>query len=194
MQTPEAIAPLELRRSRLDHLLHSRQQGRGHARATGAYRLGPEDLALFVDEDGCAVGDAGLVEPESVLLGHFALGVEICEKRKVDFPESLSPCFVAELRIYAHTQDLGIGRVELLQQSVQTRNLDASSRGEVEGVGDEQYILLAPELGQRNRRVEMTVEREVRCRGSSSDQRHGMHLCRMGMMVRRAHGYLASQG
>lgn len=103
--------------------------------------------------------------------------MEVCEQGELDPLETISPGLVTVLRVDAQTQNLGLGRVELLQQSVQTRNLDASSRGEVEGVGHEEDILLATELGQRHRSVEMTVEREVRCRGSRSDQRHGEHLC-----------------
>ena len=102
--------------------------------------------------------------------------MEICEQRKLDPVETLGPPFVTVLRIHAQTQNLGLRRVELLEKSVQTRYLDASSGREIEWVRDEQYVLRATEIRKRHPAVSVTLELKIRCRGSSSDQRHENYL------------------
>ena len=100
----------------------------------GRHGLGPKDRAVLADQHRGPIRDALVVEPHTVGFGDSTLGMEVGEQRELDPVETLRPRLVAELRIDTQTQNLGLGRVELLEKSVQTRNLDASGGREIQRI------------------------------------------------------------
>ena len=109
--------------------------------------LGPQDLAVLADEHGRAVGDALVVEVDTVALRHRTLGVEVGEQREGDPAKGVGPVLVTELAIDRNTQDLGVCRLELRQERVQAGDFDASRRREVEGIENEQHGLRPSKVG-----------------------------------------------
>jgi len=135
-------------------------------------RLRPEDFAVLANQNGGPVGYAGILEPQTVFPGNGALRVKVGQQRKGDSLEAFSPSNVAKFRIYTETQNLGLGRVELLQKSVQTRDFYASSGREIKRVRNKQDILRAPEFRQRYRRVLVALEFEIRSLRPGRDECH----------------------
>ena len=135
----------------------------GLAGAAGADGLGPLDDAVLADEHGGAGADAGLVEPEAVGLRDITLRVEVGEQGEADAVEAGGPCFVTELAIDADTQNLGITGLELAEQAVESRDFDASCRGEVERVEHEKNVLLTLEARKLDLRIKVAIQLEIGC-------------------------------
>jgi len=152
------------------------QQLRRLPRTARRYRFRPEDLSVLANQDRRAIGDAGPVQPEAVFLGDLTLGVEVGEEGELDSIEGLGPSLVTMLRVNTQTQNLGLCRVELLQKSVQTRNLDASGGREIKRIRNEEYVLLAPKSRQLDLRIQVAVELEIRGLCPGCDQRHSLYL------------------
>lgn len=139
------------------------QHFHGLADSAGAYGFAPLDGAVFADQHGGAVADAGLFKPEAVGLRDVTLGVEVSEQGVVDACETAGPCFVTELAINADTQNLGITGLELAEQAVESRDFEASCRGEVERVEYEKNVLLTLEARQLDLGVKVAIQLEVGC-------------------------------
>ena len=85
------LAPKAEALERLGHGEH----GLGVALSTGADGLGELDHAVGVDQAGSTVAHAGSVKPDSVVLCHLTLRVEVGQKGEVDVTKASSPCLVA---------------------------------------------------------------------------------------------------
>lgn len=129
--------------------------------ARWADRLRPKDLAVLTDQDRRAVGDAGLIQPSAIGLSHGTLGVEVSQERELNAPKALGPGLVTELGIHRDTQNLGVSGLELRQKLVETGDLDASGRREVERIEDDENVLAARVGGECLLAIEMAVQLEI---------------------------------
>lgn len=139
------------------------QHFHGLADSAGANGFAPFDGAVFADQHGGAIADARLFEPEAVGLRDVTLGVEVGEQGVVDSSETTGPCFVTELAINADTHNLGITGLELAKQAVESRDFEASCRGEVERVEYEKNVLLTLEARQLDLGIKVAIQLEVGC-------------------------------
>ena len=73
--------------------------------------------------------------------------------------------------IYAYTQNLGVGIPELRKTFLNSRNLPASGRGEIQGVKQQHDMLPITKLTQFNGSAELIIQREIR--GLITDICHG---------------------
>lgn len=147
----------------LAELLALLEKVHGLAGSAGAGGLDPFDVAVFADQHGGAVGNARAIEPEAVGLGDVTLGVEIGQQGEGDAIKTVGPRFVTELAIDADTQNLGITGLELAEQAVESRDFDASCRGEVEGVEHEKNVLLTLETRKLDLRIKVAIQFEFGC-------------------------------
>lgn len=111
------------------------------ALAADTGRFGPLDRAILADQHGGAIGDALVIEHEPVRRGDGSLRIEVGQQRIGDAVKRRRPCLVAELTVYADTQDLGITGLELLFERFESRDFNASCRGEIQWIKHEKDIL-----------------------------------------------------
>src|SRR4051812_30799658 len=133
----------------------------GAGKFAGVGRLvGPGDLALLVDEDEGAVGEAERrVEVGAVGAGDLALGLEVGEQGRVD-PQLLLEGLVSEEAVDADPDQLhpllGDLRLDLLVD----RELVAAYGAEVAGVENEEDLAAAV-VGERDLLPILVAEGEV---------------------------------
>src|SRR5437763_513400 len=102
------------------------------------------DDALLVDDDDGALADSLVLFPDAVFLRHFALGMEVGEKRIVfDSAEGFCKRYVAGNAVNRYAHDLGIIPFKVGHFGLISRHLHGSDRGPVERVKHEYYVLLA---------------------------------------------------
>ena len=137
-------------------------------------RLRPQDLAVLAHEHRGAIRDPGLFQPGAGGLGHGSFRVKVGQEGKVDSTEAVGPGLVAELAVNGDTQHLGIGGLELREQRVEAGNLNASSRGEVEWIEDQEQVLLPGKVLGADLVAFVAVQLERRQLCSGLDQGHGV--------------------
>src|SRR5208282_2002655 len=106
-----------------------------------------ENLPIFSDEEIDPAGGFVLVQVDAVLVGGFSAPVT---QQREGHSNLVGEGFVGERAIHAHTQDLGVGRFQLLQVLLEVFHLLGSTSGEGEDVKGQHDVLLAAILAQGN--------------------------------------------
>ena len=91
------------------------------------YRRRVPDHALLIDNHRGAVGDSLVFQIDTVLFCHLALGMEILQERKGNPAGRFCPIVMRKSAINAHTHNLGVTGLELVQYGLQAGNLSGSS-------------------------------------------------------------------
>ena len=111
-----------------------------------------DDLPALVDDEYRSFANAGnwrtfSQDPER--LSHFTMGIKIRAHRQVHRPDFFFlPGYVAEDRICAYVQDLGIERGKLLAIRVESRQLRRSSWGPVQRMKSHHHMSLPAKITQ----------------------------------------------
>jgi hypothetical protein len=100
--------------------------------------------------------------------------VEVREEREGDPIKTGGPDLVAVLGINADTQNLGVAGLKVALQRVETRDFSASCGGEIEGIEDEEHVLLARVVGELNRCVQVALQAESRRISAVCDEGHDL--------------------
>ena len=144
--------PLKLAGGNFGHLAQHGEDVLVLRRLAQLVGLGKNDFALLINEEDGAFVDAGQRlggAKDAELLRHRAVGMEVAAQwvaEVADFEFLLR--YVAEHRIAAHAQDLGIVLGEARQIALVRRGLRRSNRGPVQRVKGEQEMALAAVVGQ----------------------------------------------
>jgi len=88
--------------------------------------------------------------------------VEVGEQWNADATEAVGPVGVTVDAVDADPDDLGVSGFETILQRIQRWNFEASGRCEVEGVEEKEKMLLADEVGRRNRAAEVIGQGKLR--------------------------------
>jgi hypothetical protein len=111
-----------------------------------------DDLPALVDDEYRSFADAGDGRPFSQdpeCAGDLAVGEEIRAHRQVHRPDFFFlPRYMAEDRICAYVQDLGIERGKLLAVRVESRQLRRSSWGPVQRMKSHHNMLFPAKITQ----------------------------------------------
>jgi hypothetical protein len=73
---------------------------------------------LFIDNDGRPIGDPLVLQVHAVFFCHLALGMKILQERKGNSAARFRPVVVRESAINAHTHNLGVTGLELVQNGL----------------------------------------------------------------------------
>lgn len=163
MQHPKVSPPTSAK------LLALAEQIARVALATDASGLGPLDRTILANQHRGAIGDAHIIEHQAIGIRHGAFGMEVRQKGIGDAVKRPRPCLVTILAINADTQDLGITGLELLLERFESRDFNASCRGEIQWIKHKQNILGTIEARELHRGVQMAVQLEIGGRGSCID-------------------------
>jgi hypothetical protein len=98
------------------------------------------DFAVFADEEVHAACGFVFVEVDAVLVGRFAAPVT---QQREGHSNLVGEGFVGEGAIHTHTQDLGVGRFQLLQILLEGLHLSSSTPGESEDKKCHHNVFLA---------------------------------------------------
>jgi len=117
---------------------------------------------ICVDDHRGSIRDPLVGQVETKFLGDGTLGVEVGEQRNADASETVGPVGVTVDAVDADSDDLGVSGFETTLQRIQRWHFEASGRCEVEGVEEKEKMLLADEIGGRNRAAEMIGQGKLR--------------------------------
>lgn len=93
-------------------------------------QLAELDHAVRVNNEQRAVGNAGTVVKDPQTLRGTAVGPEIGQQRMTDPAHGCGPRLEREHRVYAQSDDLGVGFFKLRQRTVERGGLIGSATGE----------------------------------------------------------------
>ncbi len=89
--------------------------------------------------------------------------MEVRKERVGDPTQAVSPSLVAEFRVDAETQNLGLCGIKVAQLRLDAGNLDASCRGKIKGIENQQHVLFAAVVRKLDCLAVLGLKREVRC-------------------------------
>jgi hypothetical protein len=140
------------------------------------------DLALFVDDEGGAIGDAGVLVQNSVRSGHFALG-KIAQEGDGNAVD-LGKLLLGRGIVSADSKYLSSGLVEFCDTRLVRFEFGRSATGEGGGIERQYDGVLAAEIGELHRLTVGGAQREVR--GLVADLERGVwRLDRLAEQSRR---------
>jgi hypothetical protein len=109
------------------------------------------DDSLLIDDDDRALADPRLLDPHAILLRDFSLRVKVCQERELlDPTERLREGYVTGNAIDRNAQNLGIIPLEFGVLRLVRGNLNGSHGGPVEGIEDQDHVLLPLKAAETN--------------------------------------------
>ena len=109
--------------------------------------LNLENLSGFVDEECCPPHHSGLRVEDAIAPGGFA--AQVAQHWEVG-AQLIRPGFIRKKPIHGDTQDLGVGRFQLLQILLEALRFLASTRRKRKDIKRQSHVLLPPEILEGN--------------------------------------------
>src|ERR1700757_2732810 len=135
-----------------------------------------QDLSVFSDQEVHTPRRFVFVSVDTVLVSDLAS--PIAQQREAD-ADLLGECPVRKRTIHTHTQDLGVGRFQLLKVLLEVFHLLCSTPGECKNIKCQYDVLLSAVVAQMNVLQILPVEvLQLEIRRSLSDAK--LHLFRPG--------------
>jgi hypothetical protein len=131
--------------------------------------LNLENLPGLVDEECSPPRSFGLRVEDAIAPGCIAANV--AQHREVG-AQLIRPGFIREKTIHGDTQDLGVGRFQLLQILLEALRFLASAGRKREDIKRYSHVLLSPEVFEGNLLSILILQSEIRRHLSDFDGRH----------------------